>query len=394
MTFGGEQQWLQDWLIREAGVSVNPERGRRRYPQSVRTEAMIVKDLGTLAERQHAIARAANEAGHRQTALRLFDLALRNFVEAQHNLFEESPLKRHLMEQAQECMDRIIPLAPHRIERLDVPFEGGSLPAVLHTRDEAGPLLFFIPGMDGTKETSSIGPLATLFVSRGFRVFAMDGPGQGAARVLRGIRLRPGNYAGAVRAALDYLINGGRWNGRDVWVLGSSMGTRWGLEAASVDGRIGGLALVHAAFGDQRPLVYNAPPRFRRVLAYMTGLGEEALGTFISATELPSDLHVGCPTLVCIGEYDPLTSVAEARRLYARTLVGPKALYVFGGAFHGGEDLEALGGMSAVEAAADWLRDRAGGKPAWTGESFVSAAHGLSMYEPQPLERWQTEIGT
>jgi pimeloyl-ACP methyl ester carboxylesterase len=355
---------------------------------------MIVKELGTLGERQRAIACAASEAGHRQTALRLFDLALRNFVEAQHNLFADSPMKRHLMEQAQDCMDHIMPLAPHRIDRLDVPFEEGPLPAVLHIRDEAGPLLFFIPGMDGTKETSSIGPLATPFVSRGFRVFAMDGPGQGAARVLRGIRLRPGSYARAVQAALDHLQAAGRWNGRDAWVLGSSMGTRWGLEAAAADARIAGLALVHAAFGDQRPLFYHAPPRFRKVLAYMTGLGEEALRTFIAATELAPDLGVRCPTLVCIGEYDPLTSVAEARRLYARTLLGPKELYVFGDAFHGGEDLEALGGASAVEAAADWLRDRAGGKPLRSGESFVPASRGLGMYGRQPLERWHTDLGT
>ncbi len=393
MTVAAEQQWLQDWLIRETGVSVNAERGRRRYPQSVRAEAMIVKELGTLAERQHAIACAASEAGHRQTAIRLFDLALRNFVEAQHNLFIDSPLKRRLMQQAEDCMDRIIPLAPHRIERLDVPFDEGALPAVLHTRDGGGPLLFFIPGMDGTKETSSIGPLAAPFVSRGFRVLAMDGPGQGAARVLRGIRLRPGNYARAVGAALDHLQAGGRLDGREVWVLGSSMGTRWGLEAAARDSRIKGLALVHAAFGDQRPLFYNAPPRFRKVLAYMTGLGEEALRTFIAATELSPGLRVQCPTLVCIGEYDPLTSVTEARKLYARTLLGSKELCVLGGAFHGGEDLEALGGLSTVEVAADWLRDRAGGKPLQTGESFLPAAHGLGMYEKQPLERWHTEIG-
>ncbi len=392
MTPGGGQQWLQDWLIREAGVSVNPERGRRRYPPSVRSEAMIVKELGTLAERQHAIASAAQDAGHRQTALRLFDAALRNFVEAQHSLFVDSPLKRHLMQQAQGCMDRIISLAPHRIERLDVPFEEGALPGVLHTRDEAGPLLFFIPGMDGTKETSSIGPLAAPFISRGFRVFAMDGPGQGAARVLRGIRLRPGTYARAVRAALDYLIKGGRWNGKEAWILGSSLGTRWGLEAASIDARIGGLALVHAAFGDQTPLFYDAPPRFRKVLAYMTDLGEVALGSFIAATELPPDLRVDCPTLICIGEYDPLTSIPEARRLFARTLRGPKELYVFGDAFHSGEDLEALGGVSAVETAADWLRDRAGGTPPRTGESFLPA-RGLSVYETQPLERWHTETG-
>jgi pimeloyl-ACP methyl ester carboxylesterase len=386
-----DQQWLQDWLIREVGISVNAERGHRRYPASVRTESMVPKALGVAAERQKAVADAAAAAGHNSSALRLYEAALRGFVEAQHNLFTDSPLKRRLMTSATQCMDAIIALARHRIERVDIPFEDGALPAVVHEREGGGPLLFYIPGMDGTKEASSIGPQAAAFLARGFRVFAMDGPGQGAARTLNGVRLKPGNYLRAVRAALDHLKATGRWDGSQIFMLGSSLGTRWGLEAAAADRRIAGLALVHSAFGRQLPLFYSAPPRFRKVLAFMTGLYEEdALRAFVDATELPADMQVPCPTLVFIGEYDPLCTVPEARTLYARNLVGPRQLFVLGDSFHGGDSVDALGGLNTVEAAADWLADRAAGRPMTSGEFFLPP-HGAGIYDPKPLEYWHTE---
>lgn len=111
---------------------------------------------------------AAAAAGHRETALKLYELALRNLIEAQHNIFTNSPLKKALMETAQGCMDAVIGLADHNILRLNIPFGDQTLPALFHSHNADDPLLFYIPVMDGTKETSSIGPLAARFLSRGF----------------------------------------------------------------------------------------------------------------------------------------------------------------------------------------------------------------------------------
>ena len=381
-----EQQWLQDWLIRQVGTSVNAESGRRRYPAAVRAESMIPKVLAREARRQDKAARAAQAAGHRQSALRLYEMALRSYVEAQHNLFVDSDWKRSLMQRGQACMDAIIALASHSIERIDVPFEGKSLPSLLHDGRSDRPLLIYLPGMDGTKETSSVGPLASPLRSRGFRVLSLDGPGQGAARVLNGVRLTPGAHARAVTAALDQLKALGIWDGGAAYLLGSSMGTRWGLEAAATDRRIRGLAIIHACFGDQRPLLYEAPPRFRKVMAYMTGTASEnELARFVAATALPADLRVDCPTFVGIGEFDPLATVAEARTLMARNLRGPSALYVFEDAFHGGQDLESLCGLGTIEVATDWLADLARGRTPARGEFFLSAHDGIGIYSPRPL---------
>jgi pimeloyl-ACP methyl ester carboxylesterase len=387
-----EQQWLQDWLIREVGTSVNAESGRRHYPTAVRAESMIPKFLAHEARRQDKAARAAQAAGHRQSALKLYEMALRNYVEAQHNLFVESDWKCSLMQRGQACMDAIIALASHDIERIAVPFEGKSLPGLLHDGRSNHPLLLYMPGMDGTKETSSVGPLASPLRSRGFRVLSLDGPGQGAARVLSGVCLAPGAFARAVTAALDHLKALGIWDGKAVYVLGSSMGTRWGLEAAVADRRIRGLAIIHACFGDQRQLLYEAPPRFRKIMAFMAGIAsEQELADFIAATDLPVDLRVDCPTFIGIGEFDPLTTVAEARTLVARNLRGPSALYVFEDAFHGGRDLEALCGLGAIEVAADWLADLARGRAPASGEFFLSAHDGIGIYSPRPLGRYPEE---
>ncbi|TAN20391.1 MAG: alpha/beta hydrolase [Actinomycetota bacterium] len=383
------QQWMQDWLIRSSGTSVNAESGRRRYPEAAKSEVMLPKVLGSLGMRQKKLAEAAAVAGHRQTALKIYELSLRSLIEAQHNIFSDVPLKKNLMSMAQECMDAIIGLAGHTIERLTIPFHGQTLPAFYHYRNESDPLLVYIPGMDGTKETSSIGPLASPFLSRGFRVIAMDGPGQGEARTLNGVLLRTDNYVSALRAVLDHLQSLGRWSGDGVWVIGSSLGTRWALEFAASDNRVKGLALLHAAFGDLGPLMFSAPPRFHKVLGYMTDLNGEALDKFIQESRLEASMKVDCPTLVCIGEFDPLTTLAEARVLYRDNLAGSKELLVFEDAFHGSDGLDCLGGMNGTDLAADWILDRCLGKPVVSGE-FLVGKDSLGPYSRQPLTMWQT----
>lgn len=51
----------------------------------------------------------------------------------------------------------------------------------------------------------------------------------------------------AVTAALDHLKALSIWDGKAVYVLGNSMGTRWGPEAAAADRRIRGLAFQRPA---------------------------------------------------------------------------------------------------------------------------------------------------
>ena len=383
-----EQQLVQDWLVRTSGISVNAESGRRRYPGSVKSEMMIPKILGIEGIRQKELAQSASKSGHRKTALKIYELAIRNLIEAQHNIFSDTALKRHLMAEAQSCMDAVIGLAEHKIQRLNIPFEGKTLPALFHSRSESDPLLIYIPGMDGTKETSSIGPLAEPFISRGFQVLAVDGPGQGEARTLQGIRLKKGNYLTALKTVLNDLSQQGLWAGDDAWVIGSSLGTRWALELASNDDRIKAVALLHAAFGDLGPLIYSAPPRFHKVLKYMTGLDDDDLDDFIRTDQLMSSVKVSCPTLVCIGEFDPLTSIGEARDLYQNNLGGPKQLVVLEDAFHGSEGVASLIGMNGTDLAADWISDRIQGKPFESAELLIGKGS-LGPYKAQPLTDWQ-----
>lgn len=72
----------------------------------------------------------------------------------------------------------------------------------------------------------------------------MDGPGQGEARTLGGVLLRPDNYLSALRSVLDYLHGNGYWNGDEVWVIGSSLRTRWALELAAADSRVKGNSIA------------------------------------------------------------------------------------------------------------------------------------------------------
>lgn len=121
----------------------------------------------------------------------------------------------------------------------------------------------------------------------------------------------------------------------------------------------------------------------------MIDLDGEEFDQFVSASALKTTLEVHCPTLVCIGEFDPLTSIAEGRALYRNHLKGPTEFLVFEDAFYGSDGLECLRGMSGTDLAADWVMDRILGKPVNEGE-FLVGKNSLGPYQPIQLTTWQT----
>jgi dienelactone hydrolase len=379
------QQWLLDYLVKTTGRVQNFGNDERQLPPEVKSYAMIPRVLQKHAEQQERIARAAEQAGHVETARDLTWRAVQIYVEAQHAIFEDDdPGKIHLHGKVEECYQRLIETSDYPIERVEIPWASRQLAGLLHLLPDRrrAPTILLVPGMDMTKETLP-SPLDNIFVKRGVHVLVIDGPGQGASN-LRKIRVDVENYAEAGRAAIDWLRARPEVDGERIGLLGMSMGTYWAPLIASRDRRVRACASAHACYGDKTSMFEQASPRFKQVFMYMAGVHDEAeFDRMVEQMTLVGRARtIGCPMLMVTGEYDPLCSLAEAFRVYDELRV-PKEIWVFENEFHRVTNSRALGGAAIHGFMIDWLKDAMDGRLARDHRREVLIPQrGLGPFEP------------
>jgi alpha-beta hydrolase superfamily lysophospholipase len=137
------------------------------------------------------------------------------------------------LERAHACLD---PAA----ERIEIPFDGGTLAANLRRPHaaESPPLVVLIAGLDSTKE--EFFHWENVFLQRGLATLSLDGPGQGESGFE--LHIRP-DYEVAVSAALDAV----GWDG-PVGAAGVSLGGYYAPRAAAREPRLRAVAGVSGAF--------------------------------------------------------------------------------------------------------------------------------------------------
>ena len=79
------------------------------------------------------------------------------------------------------CLDDALPHLDPPGRRVEIPFEGTQLVAILRVPagDGPHPVVVLVPGLDSTKE--ELGSTEATFLARGLATFTIDGPGQGEA---------------------------------------------------------------------------------------------------------------------------------------------------------------------------------------------------------------------
>jgi pimeloyl-ACP methyl ester carboxylesterase len=387
-----EEQWLLDLAIQQTG-QVQHFWEARRLPVSVKTHAMISKQLGKNAQKLERLARSEDVAGHGLTALDFYWEAAKAYSAAQHTILVTNAEKRFLLGSAVRCYDRVRQLSPNRIEKLEIPWEGGTLSGYLHlASSEPAPLVFFLTGIDMTKEVVP-DPLRNWAALRGMHLFVFEGPGQGEAN-LRGLRLGLDNYERAASAALDVLVDRPEIDAARVGLYAMSFGSYWGARLAGTDRRFAAVVLQWASLSDMNFLFGgSASPRYKQVLAYVTGVGsEEELNEFIDRMDSSAFApQIEAPTLITVGEFDQRNRLDEIYRFYD-TMTVERELWVFadqhhrlsvkGSAGHQTADVDThLFGM-------DWLQDRLHGKPL-AQSSGVKYLEGIGPNDPRVAERRQ-----
>ncbi len=147
---------------------------------------------------------------------------------------------------SQACFSEAAALLDLPVERLDVPFAGGSLPGYL-VRPRAvvaaggpRPTVIAVGGFDSSAEELFF-QLGVPGAERGWNVVVFDGPGQlGCMRTNPGLTFRP-DYEVPLAAVLDTVLALPDVDDGRVGLAGQSFGSYFAARAAATDLRVGAL---------------------------------------------------------------------------------------------------------------------------------------------------------
>ena len=379
------QQWLYDYLVKTTGRAVHFEMDARQMPQQVKSFRMATKYMAKQAAKAERLADAAYANGDVLNARVLYRTASEHYREAQHySVFPLSEKRWQLYAKAKSCAARVYELADYPIEVVEIPYEGGSVPAVLHLcpSEAPAPAVVFIPGMDNTKENWP-NPLANEFHKRGMHVLAIDGPGQGEA-LERGIYVNATNHVDAARASFDFLSHRDDVDERRIGIAGRSFGTFWSMRAAADEPRFAAVAgAVACYYWDRLTIFDEAPIRFKQVFMAMAGMEDEAaFDAMCEGLTLKGHAErIACPVLMATGEFDPLNPLEESEAVY-EALTCPKEMWIFEDEFHSIRTPKALAGHGTFHFVAQWMSRALAGQiePGHARKAYIQP-NGIGMYD-------------
>ena len=385
-----DQRWLLDVVIQTVGIEWDQRRigytlgpcGPEAAPDFNGVRARTKRFNDASREFKRAAVRRENKArqheaeGHLVAAGESYFIASLLYGSAQWPIFSHTSENERLGDKKVECYTRYTQYANHEIRRVDIPFGDSAIPAWFHlpnvpfnlaaTNGNRGPLpcVMSIPGMDSFKETG-VALYGDRLLERGIAVLSIDGPGQKEA-LQRGIHVTATNWMDAGRAVLDWMRSQPELDPDRIAVKGTSMGSFWGTQVASIDDRLKGCAVQAVCHEPGMNTIFNvASPTFKLRFMYMAGYDDEdEFDRFAETMTLEGvGRNVTCPYLVLAGEDDHLSPI-ECTYDLLETIAGPKQLVLYEGADHG------LGGSSSSDLGpnpqtyiADWLLDRLNGKP-------------------------------
>ncbi len=371
-----EQRWLLDQVIQTRGLDwdqgrtgkllrncgAGAESDLREIGRRVQKFTDIPREFSRAAERREALGREAENAGHNVEAREHYYVAATFYTNAMWAIYEDNNPKRIAWgEKKRACYDKFIQFAGRPIERVELPYEGKTISALLHLppgikAGEKVPCVLYIPGMDGVKEDNPL--YGDPFLERGIAMLAIDGPGQGETRA-SGIKCTASNYEDAGKLACDYLVKRPEIDANRLAIMGSSMGSYWGPRVAAAEPRFKACAVSGVCVEPGQYTIFNtASPTFKLNYMYMSGYDDEAAFDEFAKTLTLARVasKITCPYLIVAGEDDELCPIEFVYDLIEE-IRGPKVLVVYEGEKH------SIRNPRSRTLIVDWLADRLAGKP-------------------------------
>lgn len=196
-----------------------------------------------IASRLRASADVASEAGHARTASQRYLRAATYFAVAVSSASGLASAEETLLptfRSHRSSWDSFVDTTPHRVERVDIPYEETTLPGYFFSADAVGtppqPTFLMVNGSDGALSSLWSHGAATA-LARGYNVLMFDGPGQQSMLFERGLGFRP-DWEAVVTPVVNYLLERPDVDPRRIVLYGISQGGFWGARALAFEHRI------------------------------------------------------------------------------------------------------------------------------------------------------------
>lgn len=212
------------------------------------------------------------------------------------------------------CLADALPHLRFPGRRVEIPFEGSTLAAILRCPPDPGPhpVVLLLPGLDSTKEELHV--TENTFLERGLATFSLDGPGQGEAEYHLPIR---SDWSGPAEAVLDTLRRLPEVDEHRLGVWGVCLGGYYSACVAGVLGhRVKGCVSLSGPY-DFGACWDGLPELARRTFEVRSWAGSERRARRLAETLNLDRFAAGitAPLLIVFGGNDRLIPWQQAERL-------------------------------------------------------------------------------
>ncbi len=335
--------------------------------------------MAALGDKTERCARNDLAAGHRFTAARKFHRAAMYFLRADRVISNTDPRRLPIYQRALENYRAARDNDGDHVEFVEIPYEGGVLPALLITATTDGtpaPIVIHLQGFDVVKEM--YWPLLGEYRRRGLSVLIVDQPGAGGALRLHKLHARYDAEA-YVRVIVDWIMGRPDLATDRIGLCGISMGGYLAPRAAAFEPRIKACAAwgaLYDAGGEvAKPILednpdyiidvdgekHNTPPVPDMIghAKWIFGVDTPAqLGEISKKMTLKNvvDKITGA-LLVMHGENDRQAPLSHAVRTYEEATTANKKLKVFGKDEGGVEHCQIDNSGLAADYLSDWFAE-------------------------------------
>ena len=371
-----EQRWILDQVIQTRGIDWDQartgkiirncgpgvEKDLSEVCSRIKKFVDIPREFSLAAARREEQGRAAEAAGKLTDAREHYYVASCFYTNAMWAIYEDgNPQRIEWQERKRATYDKFMQYAGRPIERVELPYDGKKIHALLHLppnrkSGEKVPCVMYIPGMDGVKEDHPAS--GDPFIERGFALFSIDCPGQGETRE-GGIKCTAANVEEAGKLAADYLVRRNEIDADRLGVMASSMGSYWAPRVVAAEKRFKACAVSGVCMEPGQFAIFNmSSPTFKLNYMYMSGYDDEAaFDEFCKSLSLEGvTAKITCPYMVVAGEDDEHCEMKFVYKLMGEA-PAPKLLYVFEGERH------SIRNPKARPLVVNWLIDTLLGKP-------------------------------
>ena len=325
------------------------------------------EEWGALGARLEKAADAAEAGGHRMTAGNCYLRAGMYYFTAERFIVP-GPEKREMGRKAIECQTRGILRRYPNVERVEVPYEGRTLPALFMKAPGTtgrAPTMVAFDGLDNCKEMNVLFN-GLEFAARGWHTLAIDGPGQGESLRLRDIRTRH-DYEVAGAAAYDWVAARPEVDAKKVAVMGYSFGGYYAPRIVAFDKRYCACVAFGAMHWNMEEWVdgirravrtdakTSAQSHFQVPWAFGAKDLDQAVEMAKRFTLAGVAGKIECPLLVVHGENDRIVPLDSAKKLYEAAGSTRKHLKIFTAAEGGAEHCQVDNRQVGVDYIADWI---------------------------------------